>query len=118
MDLYRSIVITGGGGMLALALKNVLESRELQHIALDRRSLDVTDTDSLAMMFAEHKPTLLINCAAHTKVDLCEDERQKADAINGYAVGHMAAIARTWHDAGSLQHRLCFQRFRHAALSQ
>jgi dTDP-4-dehydrorhamnose reductase len=45
-------------------------------------------------MFTEHRPTLLINCAAHTKVDLCEDEREKADAINGHAVGVLAAAAR------------------------
>jgi dTDP-4-dehydrorhamnose reductase len=93
MDLYRSIVIAGGGGMLALALKNVLDSRKLKYVALDRKSLDVSSTDSLQSIFAEHKPTLLINCAAHTKVDLCENEREKADAINGHAVGHIAKLS-------------------------
>jgi len=94
MDLYHSIVITGGGGMLALALKNVLEARERGYVALDRKSLDVTSEASLKAAFAEHKPTLLLNCAAHTKVDLCEDERDKADAINGYALGSIAKLAR------------------------
>jgi dTDP-4-dehydrorhamnose reductase len=94
MDLYRSIIITGSGGMLALALKNVLESRKLSYTAFDRKSLDVTSEESLKTMFAEHKPTLLINCAAHTKVDLCEDEKEKADAINGHAVGHIAKLSQ------------------------
>lgn len=96
MDLYRSIVITGAGGMLALALKNVLDARKLKYIALDRKSLDITSEDSLSTMFAAHKPTLLINCAAHTKVDLCEDEKEKADAINGHAVGNLAKLSREY----------------------
>ena len=94
MDLYRSIVMTGGGGMLALALKNALNGRKLRYIALDRKSLDVTSEDALRAMFADQKPTLILNCAAHTKVDLCEDEKEKADAINGHAVGYLAKLSR------------------------
>ena len=94
MDPYRSIVITGGGGMLALALKNVLDARKLKYVALDRKALDVTSENALKTMFAANEPTLLINCAAHTKVDLCEDEKEKADAINGHGVGYLAKLSR------------------------
>ena len=45
-------------------------------------------------VFAENRPTLVLNCAAHTKVDLCEQEMEKADAINGYAVGALAKLCR------------------------
>ena len=94
MELYRSIVITGGRGMLAQAVVNVLEKRKLAHVALDRAKCDITQENEVARVFAEHKPTLLINCAAHTKVDLCEDEQEKADAINGHGVGNLARAAR------------------------
>ncbi|HEY2589390.1 MAG TPA: dTDP-4-dehydrorhamnose reductase [Tepidisphaeraceae bacterium] len=94
MSLYDSIVITGGRGMLARAVQGVLAARNLRAIALDRNAVDVTNESDARRLFAEHKPTLLINCAAHTKVDLCEDEQEKANAINGHAVGLLAAAAR------------------------
>jgi dTDP-4-dehydrorhamnose reductase len=94
MSVYNSIVITGGKGMLAQALLRVLGNRGFSAIAPDRASVDVTDDSRLRELFARHEPTLLLNCAAHTKVDLCEDEPQKADAINGRAAGQLAALAR------------------------
>ena len=94
MGLYDSVVITGGRGMLARAIVAALESRKVSAIALDRDSVDVTRETDVRRLFSSHKPTILINCAAHTKVDLCEDEAEKADAINGYAVGLLARAAR------------------------
>jgi dTDP-4-dehydrorhamnose reductase len=94
MSLYDSIVITGGKGMLAQAIVAALAARNLRAVALDRTAADVTSEESIRAIFRQHKPTLLINCAAHTKVDLCEDEPEKADAINGHAVGLLATQAR------------------------
>jgi dTDP-4-dehydrorhamnose reductase len=94
MSIYDSIVITGGRGMLARAILDALAVRQHRAIALDRNAVDVTREADVRRLFAEHKPTLLINCAAHTKVDLCEDEQEKANAINGQAVGLLAAAAR------------------------
>jgi dTDP-4-dehydrorhamnose reductase len=93
MSVYDSIFITGGGGMLGHALSDLLESRGLSPTALSRAECDVTSDADLGRIF-DHKPTLLLNCAAHTKVDLCEDEREKAAAINGHAVGKIADLCR------------------------
>ena len=70
------------------------KKRGLRAVALDRSACDVTSDAIAAELFSRHHPTLLINCAAHTKVDLCEDEPAKADAINGHAVGRLASLAR------------------------
>ena len=94
MSLFDSIVITGGRGMLARAVADSLAARGRKVVAFDRNALDVTKESDVDQLFAAHKPTLLINCAAHTKVDLCEDEPEKADAINGHAVGLLACAAR------------------------
>ncbi|HSU68243.1 MAG TPA: dTDP-4-dehydrorhamnose reductase [Tepidisphaeraceae bacterium] len=96
MRLYDSIVITGGRGMLAQAIVAALADRNRPAVALDRAAADVTRESEVRNLFATHKPTLLINCSAHTKVDLCEDEAEKADAINGHAVGLLAAMAREY----------------------
>jgi len=97
MDLYKSILITGGKGMLAQALRQLLDARKLPYVAPSHAEADVTDREQLKQLFSLHKPTLLLNCAAHTKVDLCEDEKEKADAINGHAVGSLAALAREYN---------------------
>lgn len=89
-DLYKRIVITGGGGMLARALADGLRGRGLDPAAHDHASLDITDNKRLAKLF-ESRPTLVINCAAYTRVDAAEDEPQKADDINGRAVGELAS---------------------------
>jgi dTDP-4-dehydrorhamnose reductase len=93
MSVYDSIVITGGGGMLGHALADALRTRGHQPIVLTRAQCDIAKDDEVRRIF-DHRPTLLLNCAAHTKVDLCEQEPVLADAINGYAVGKMAQLSR------------------------
>src|ERR1700722_18063661 len=93
MNIYKSIVITGGGGMLAHALADALILRGHQPVVLTRAQCDIAKDDNIRKIF-DSAPTLLLNCAAHTKVDLCEHETAPADAINGYAVGKMAALCR------------------------
>jgi len=95
-ELYKSVIITGAGGMLGRSLAEVLKQRAVRAVGFDRASLDISDKASLRRLFREHRPTLLLNAAAHTKVDACEDEPGKADAINGHAVGQMAQLAREY----------------------
>jgi dTDP-4-dehydrorhamnose reductase len=94
MSLYDSILITGGGGMLGHALADLLTARKARVTALSRSELNVADDAALAIAFAEHSPTLVLNCAAHTKVDLCEQQPAEAAAINGRAVGNLAELCK------------------------
>jgi dTDP-4-dehydrorhamnose reductase len=93
MSIYDKIVITGGAGMLAHALVDCLQNRGITATSFSRADCDITNDSSVACLFAL-SPTLLLNCAAHTKVDLCESEPEKANAINGNAVGKLAAQCR------------------------
>lgn len=94
MPLYASILMTGGYGMLANALLRALQSRGLSAVAVDRDVLDITDPAAVEAAFEQHRPTLVLNCAAHTNVDGCEKQRDAADAINGHAVETLAALSR------------------------
>ncbi len=93
-QLYDSVLITGGGGMLAAALKAALLHRGISAHCPPRATLDITREDSLQKTFASLLPTLVLNCAAYTKVDLAEKESAAADVINGLAVGSLAKICR------------------------
>jgi dTDP-4-dehydrorhamnose reductase len=93
MNIFDSIVITGGHGMLGHALTDALQARGLKPIVLPRAQCDLSKQADIRAIF-DHRPTLLLNCAAHTKVDLCEQEPELANQVNGYAVGQMAALCR------------------------
>src|SRR3712207_2730144 len=97
--LFERVVITGGNGMLAHAVAGVLRHRGLGVTALSRAELDLADPASVSAMFRTHKPTLVFNCAAYTNVDGSEREPALADAVNGHAVGHVAALAREYGSA-------------------
>lgn len=37
-------------------------------------SLDITDVDAVLKLVRAEKPDVIINCAAHTNVDKCEEQ--------------------------------------------
>ena len=82
MGLYDSILITGGRGMLAHAFRQTLVARGMSAVVIDRQDCDVSDFDQVAATFERVRPTLVINCAAYTKVDLAEKEREQAGNAN------------------------------------
>jgi dTDP-4-dehydrorhamnose reductase len=94
MAIFDNILITGGGGMLAYAFKDVLGRQGVTPTLLPRAEFDITDPLSVVFTFDKVSPTLVINCAAYTKVDQAEKDRDAADAINGKGVGHLAEACR------------------------
>src|SRR5688500_2664588 len=100
MSESPTILITGGAGMLAQALRPALRAGmpNATVVAPPRKELDVADSGALEAYFRAHRPGLVFNCAAYTKVDLAEKEREAADRANGHAVGRLAALCRT-HEA-------------------
>ena len=94
MALFDTVLITGGGGMLAHAFRDVLTNRHIPCIAPPRAELDVTNVPQLVVAMDRVKPTLVLNCAAYTKVDLAEKESELAMTINAKAVGNVAEACR------------------------
>jgi dTDP-4-dehydrorhamnose reductase len=52
--------------------------------------LDITNEDDVADIIAKQKPDVVINTAAMTNVDLCEDEKSTCDTLNVDAVQYLA----------------------------
>src|SRR2546423_631983 len=92
MTIYDSILITGGHGMLARALLRSLTARSKSPTLASRAQLDITDEKGVGSLFSNLRPTLLLNCAAYTKVDKAEEEPDRAAAVNGHALANLVAI--------------------------
>jgi len=85
------LLITGVHGQLGRALEKQARQRGLTVAGHDVDTLDIRDPDAVAELVGALEPTTLINCAAFTAVDACEADEAAATAINGTAVGHLAA---------------------------
>jgi dTDP-4-dehydrorhamnose reductase len=88
--VYESVVITGAGGMLAHALKGALDAKGVRYNAVTRNRWDISDAPQVELMFEDFRPTLVLNCAAYTKVDLAETEVDAANRVNGDGARHVA----------------------------
>ena len=86
------ILITGATAQVGLALVSRLrESGNL--IVTDRRTLDLSQLDSIASVLDRFAPELIINAAAYTAVDKAEDEKELTRIVNAEAPGVMARWA-------------------------
>ncbi len=79
--------------MLGQAVVQEARSRGWDVLGLSREQADVTDRGRLLEWAAEFRPEVVLNCAAHTKVDACETEVERAFAVNGAGAENAAAAA-------------------------
>lgn len=88
------IAVIGAGGQLGHDLIPALAARDFEVIALMRRELDLADADRMKdaarLRAALDGAETVINLAAMTRVDDCEDGLDEAYAVNAVAVGRLA----------------------------
>src|SRR5437868_8033828 len=85
------ILILGAGGRLGAALtREYLEKFDVA--AFTHSQIDLADFDELEETILRMDFDLLINCAALTNVDLCEEQPDQAFRVNGGAPGLLAEI--------------------------
>jgi dTDP-4-dehydrorhamnose reductase len=88
-------LITGGDGQLAKAISKELTERNASFIALDKLKLDITDYANVDLIIDKYRPEVIVNCAAWTDVDGCEDDQSSAYLINSEAVSNLALKCAT-----------------------
>jgi len=86
-------LITGAGGMAGSDLVRALRDREEETIACAKSDLEIADREAVLRLVDETTPDVIVNCAAFTKVDDCESQRELADRVNGAAVANLAQAA-------------------------
>ena len=90
------VLVTGSGGMLATAVESTLKAEKaVTAVALTEKQLDITNKDMVLETIASIKPDVIINTAAYTLSDKCEEDRETAILVNGTAAGYVARAAQT-----------------------
>ena len=96
----RTLLVTGGGGQLAQALRYAKLPRgddAWKIVVVGRPEFDFDRPASIAATLAAHAPALVVNAAAWTAVDAAESETEAAARANSDGP---ATIARTCAELG------------------
>ena len=92
------LLITGAGGLLGDELTRLCRegawAARVEAVPLGVADLDVTDDAAVAVGLDRHRPDVVVNCAAYTRVDDAEHEVEAAMRVNGEAPGRLAARCR------------------------
>ena len=84
------ILVTGAAGQLGTELVAALDEPHREVVAPSSRTLDLRDRDAVLGAVTGLQPDVVINAAAWTDVDGCEDDPDRAYASNALAVRHLA----------------------------
>jgi len=87
------LLVTGSHGQLGRALLAAAARGGLTARGHDVDTLDISDRGAVEAVVGRLRPRAVVNCAAWTAVDDCERDPDLALAVNGTAVGHLAAAA-------------------------
>jgi dTDP-4-dehydrorhamnose reductase len=89
-DAAVRVLLAGAGGQLGLELADVLPRRGHDLVAFDRRRLDVADAGAVDGAIEEHSPEIVVNAAAYTSVDGCEEVTEHAYSVNALGPRNLA----------------------------
>jgi dTDP-4-dehydrorhamnose reductase len=84
------VLLTGAGGQLGLELAEMLPERDHEVVALDRQRLDVAEREAVEATLEEHAPEIVVNAAAYTNVDGCEEATDLAYSVNALGPRNLA----------------------------
>jgi len=87
------ILVTGGDGMLANAIRNIYPDFESDIFFCNRSALDITDLGKTIEYFNKGNFDVIINCAAYTNVEGAETNIESAYAINENGAMNIAIAA-------------------------
>lgn len=96
----KKILVTGCNGQLGRAIRKEYANEEVEFINTDVVeseeiiALDITDINQVLKVILNEKPATIINCAAHTNVDACENQWDLAYKINAIGPRNLSIAAR------------------------
>lgn len=91
------LLILGGGGQVASELIERCAVDDVEAVALGRTQCDIRDEKSVQDAFRLVSPTVVVNSAAYTAVDLAESHAAQAFAVNRDGAMNLANACRSFH---------------------
>jgi dTDP-4-dehydrorhamnose reductase len=89
------ILIFGAGGQLGQELQRSAAAKALPYRALSHAEVDIADAAAVSRVLNETRPSLVVNAAAYTRVDLAEKETEAARLGNEIGPGVIAVACAT-----------------------
>lgn len=89
----KKILITGCNGQLGRAIQKEYENDNAMLICTDVADLDIGDNAQVMRFVREQQPNVIINCAAYTAVDACEEAWDLAYKINAIGPRNLSIAA-------------------------
>jgi dTDP-4-dehydrorhamnose reductase len=86
----KKIFIAGAGGGLGSELVSFFTEKGIEVYASSHADLDITDRKKTLEEIERYMPDLVINCAALSRVEACEENPERAFAINAVGAYHLA----------------------------
>jgi dTDP-4-dehydrorhamnose reductase len=88
------VLVLGAGGQLGAELVRACTDAGDEVIGATRADIDIADGARLRDVVRAQRPDVVFNAAAYTAVDRAESETDRAELINGRAVGRLAQVCR------------------------
>jgi len=85
------VLVTGCKGILGQAVLAALTERKVPAQGVDVAEMDIASPARVRAVIGRYRPTVVINCAAFTRVDDCEKNRALCYDINAHGAGNVAA---------------------------
>ncbi|MFC8224349.1 dTDP-4-dehydrorhamnose reductase [Streptomyces sp. NPDC057287] len=89
-------LVTGAGGMLGQDVLARLAGAGIPAVAAGRDAVDIADRASVLAAFEQHRPAVVVNCAAWTAVDDAETDEEAALRVNGTGPAVLAGACREY----------------------
>jgi dTDP-4-dehydrorhamnose reductase len=87
------VLVTGSNGLLGRKLVDLIgKQNDVELLATNRASLDVTDAQQVRSTLQKFKPDVVINAAAMTQVDQCEVNKEECWKQNVTSVANLVEI--------------------------
>ncbi len=85
------ILISGGNGQLAYDCYEILKNKN-EVLSFNSKEMDITNFMQVKNELSSIKPDIVLNCAAFTKVDACETEKDLATKVNVEGPKNLAQV--------------------------
>lgn len=90
----KKLIVTGANGQLGRAInQQYADSTEYELINTDVGELDITNIGKVMEFARDIKPYAIVNCAAYTAVEKCEQEEDLAFRINAVGARNLSIAA-------------------------